>query len=363
MKINKRKGFSMVELIIVIAILAVLIAVLAPALLSYTERSRAQKDFSSMDEVSNALVLGLNNSDAYDEASGYSTLNNVSCYVDNSDEAKYDKIIIKASSNGGSSQYTFGDDSRLLDETQYYAAGNMRGLTITFEPVRVFGNETQYVLKDAVINKFEGKTAKLGDTEYLYNIVRQSIGNDVIQTSQTYRNSEYTIFIRLGTTGGNDTSKQDAVVAYGQYSGTNLPETDPTSYDTTINRSDADNEDNEFNNPDTPSNGNTGTPEFDGSDLGGGGSFTPGDDEDDVVVDIYEDLKKQEGANLQFGRAYINTDIGMALLPFADGGVLVGNPSWGYVWADFMPAGTLTYEGSNIIFDGFTIATCNEDGT
>ena len=94
----------MVELIIVIAILAVLIAVLAPALLSYTERSRAQKDFSSMDEVSNALVLGLNNSDAYDEASGYSTLNNVSCYVDNSDEAKYDKIIIKASSNGGASQ-------------------------------------------------------------------------------------------------------------------------------------------------------------------------------------------------------------------------------------------------------------------
>ena len=56
-KQNLKKGFSLVELIVVIAIMAVMVAVLAPSLLQYVERSRAQKDDSAMGEVANDIML------------------------------------------------------------------------------------------------------------------------------------------------------------------------------------------------------------------------------------------------------------------------------------------------------------------
>lgn len=43
-KTTTNKGFSLVELIVVIAIMAVLVAVLAPAMLRYVENSRKSKD-------------------------------------------------------------------------------------------------------------------------------------------------------------------------------------------------------------------------------------------------------------------------------------------------------------------------------
>ena len=57
---------------------------------------------------------------------------------------------------------------------------------------------------------------------YLYNRVRSVIGDTVELTSQTYRNSEYTVFIRIGSTGGNQADAQDAIKVYGQWNGTNL---------------------------------------------------------------------------------------------------------------------------------------------
>ena len=50
---NKKSGFSFVELVVVIAILAVLLAVLSPMLISSVEHSRMQRDDSAMDEVVN----------------------------------------------------------------------------------------------------------------------------------------------------------------------------------------------------------------------------------------------------------------------------------------------------------------------
>ena len=64
---NNNKGFSLVELIVVIAIMAVLVGVLAPSLLRYVEKSRAQKDDSAMAEVTNAIQLALADEKVYDE--------------------------------------------------------------------------------------------------------------------------------------------------------------------------------------------------------------------------------------------------------------------------------------------------------
>ena len=53
-KINN-KGFSLVELIIVIAIMAVLVGVLAPAYLRYVEKSKKSADVQAIDAVMSAM--------------------------------------------------------------------------------------------------------------------------------------------------------------------------------------------------------------------------------------------------------------------------------------------------------------------
>ncbi len=59
MKKKNNKGFSLVELIVVIAIMAVLMVVLAPAMLRYVEKTRAQKDASAVSEVIEAVNAAL----------------------------------------------------------------------------------------------------------------------------------------------------------------------------------------------------------------------------------------------------------------------------------------------------------------
>lgn len=51
------KGFSLVELIIVIAIMAILVAVLAPQYLKYVERSRNSTDKDNATAIENALLV------------------------------------------------------------------------------------------------------------------------------------------------------------------------------------------------------------------------------------------------------------------------------------------------------------------
>ena len=54
-KTRDNKGFSLVELIIVIAIMAVLVGVLAPAYLRYVEKSRKSADVQAIDAVMSAM--------------------------------------------------------------------------------------------------------------------------------------------------------------------------------------------------------------------------------------------------------------------------------------------------------------------
>ena len=57
MKKMNNKGFSLVELIIVIAIMAILIVVLAPQYLKYVERSRNSTDLQSATEYKDACEV------------------------------------------------------------------------------------------------------------------------------------------------------------------------------------------------------------------------------------------------------------------------------------------------------------------
>lgn len=56
---KKNRGFSLVELIVVVAIMAVLVGVLAPSLLRYVEKTRIQKDVSAVSEVREAVIVAM----------------------------------------------------------------------------------------------------------------------------------------------------------------------------------------------------------------------------------------------------------------------------------------------------------------
>lgn len=56
---KNNKGFSLVELIIVIAIMAVLIGVLAPQYLKYVEKSRVSSDETAIAAVREAMLTSL----------------------------------------------------------------------------------------------------------------------------------------------------------------------------------------------------------------------------------------------------------------------------------------------------------------
>lgn len=68
MKKLNNKGFSLVELIIVIAIMAILAAALAPQLIKYIEKSRISSDKTAAASVKSAFDTAISNEDAYDEA-------------------------------------------------------------------------------------------------------------------------------------------------------------------------------------------------------------------------------------------------------------------------------------------------------
>lgn len=64
------KGFSLVELIIVIAIMAILSAALAPQLMKYIEKSRVSTDASSCSSIESCVNAALAEEDIYKEVAG-----------------------------------------------------------------------------------------------------------------------------------------------------------------------------------------------------------------------------------------------------------------------------------------------------
>lgn len=61
---KNNKGFSLVELIVVIAIMIVLVAVLAPVFTKYVEQSRRATDVQNANTIASAILVDMANSDS-----------------------------------------------------------------------------------------------------------------------------------------------------------------------------------------------------------------------------------------------------------------------------------------------------------
>ena len=64
-KEKKNEGFTLIELIIVVAILAILVGILAPQYTKYVEKSRRSADMSNAKEIETTLRLALVTEDIF----------------------------------------------------------------------------------------------------------------------------------------------------------------------------------------------------------------------------------------------------------------------------------------------------------
>lgn len=147
---KNNKGFSLVELIVVIAIMAVLMVILAPAMLRYVEKTRVQKDESALSEVANAAELALGEESIYNKVM---------------EKGKTDVILTVSSSS-------IIDD---VDGTSYPVAADVKKTT---------GDSVKFASKE-----YSGKTVKIwlhyNDTRQAFVLAKTASGKPFTTQSNT----------------------------------------------------------------------------------------------------------------------------------------------------------------------------------
>lgn len=134
-KQKNNKGFSLVELIVVIAIMAVLVGVLAPQLIKYVEKSREATDIQNADSIASTLKSYYSDKETTDpvtvtlNASGItgsdtSALSDAGISSDNTKlkGKKWTSIQIKFDPADGKIEYTVANKSD--SKPAYYKASN-----------------------------------------------------------------------------------------------------------------------------------------------------------------------------------------------------------------------------------------------
>lgn len=111
MKKTNNKGFSLVELIIVIAIMAILAGAIAPALIKYIDKSRKSNDVSSAKTIKTAIETALGTESVYEVLTNCGT--------------SYTKIIFKAGTATPATDTSTPATARTADTAYSGTATNM----------------------------------------------------------------------------------------------------------------------------------------------------------------------------------------------------------------------------------------------
>lgn len=139
------KGFSLVELIVVVAIMAVLMGILVPTLVRNVEKSKKQKDLSGIEEIRSTMekCLADENFSAIDGT--------VSCTGG--------KVIISTATATGSNVTDFAD-------YQKEVASQIKDYTCKSKEFK--GAEVKFIIRDESVY-YEIKSTKSGTTYYSEN--------------------------------------------------------------------------------------------------------------------------------------------------------------------------------------------------
>ena len=136
--LKSKKGFSLVELIVVIAIMAVLVGVLAPALMGQVEKSRKQKDESAVAELVHSVEIAIADENVYDE------IVKIALAEGNTDKKATLTFTISADAVGGKRGLTIdscASDSATLTNMKASLAEQLNDFALTS---KAYGAETSY---------------------------------------------------------------------------------------------------------------------------------------------------------------------------------------------------------------------------
>lgn len=149
-KKKDNKGFSLVELIIVVAIMAILVGLLAPQYIKYVEKSRKSSDASNLSEMVNALQIYAADAETNIPQGDYTiTINDEGSRVtaENGGDANVAKTAIEATAPDfetikmkSNKWNTTNDENKVVAATQIKAVVKVDkdgATTVSYDPVEL----------------------------------------------------------------------------------------------------------------------------------------------------------------------------------------------------------------------------------
>ena len=122
---SSKKGFTLVELIVVIVILAVLAAMLVPALIGYIDRAKKEKDYQTASTIYAAAQAAIT------EAYAQGDIDKTAGTIDQSNTTVLDLAGV-SSTKVTAFSFTYGDDLIITNGSVTIVNGNANGTSVTY---------------------------------------------------------------------------------------------------------------------------------------------------------------------------------------------------------------------------------------